>query len=62
MTAGAAFETNICAQAGHIPLVPATGMRFTHAEDVVQLQVREHRLTRDGLRVSWLENEEDYTV
>jgi hypothetical protein len=40
MATGAAFEANICAQTGHIPLVPAAGVRFTQAKDVVQLQVR----------------------
>jgi hypothetical protein len=62
MTTGAAFETNIGAQTGHSPLVPAAGVWFTQAKDVVQLQVREHGLTDDRLRVDQMMNRKDYTV
>jgi len=42
VTAGAAFQANICAQTGDIPFIPAAWVRLTQTDNVVELQVREH--------------------
>jgi hypothetical protein len=42
MAAGAALQANIRTQAGNKPFVSAAGMRLPQADDVVELQVREH--------------------
>jgi hypothetical protein len=40
VTTSAAFQTNIRAQAGDIPIMPSARVWFAHSYDVVQLQVR----------------------
>ena len=42
MTAGAAFQADICAKTGYIPLITPTGMWFAQSYNVVQFQIRQH--------------------
>ena len=50
VTAGAAFQANIRAETGNIPLETAARMWFAHAYNVVQLKVRKHGLPGGRLR------------
>lgn len=45
MSAGAALETNICAEAGDIPFITATGMGFAQANNIIELQIWKHNET-----------------
>ena len=42
MSASAALQANISAEARNLPFVSATGVGFAHVDDVVYLQVRKH--------------------
>ncbi len=42
MTTAFAFEANIGAEAHDCPLERAAGMRFAQAQQIVELEIREH--------------------